>query len=321
MPGHVYHPGVFGVPAMVGRGRIKRSKASNCRLLSVYDVPKVAQVGVVVQEAQGGPSRPPSAAPPLPTCASHPGTARRQEPCRWRPAVGCCRCRFHAAPGAPWQAGRCEDGRYIVGGERIGLAAAPARRLSVDALQNAAHAIMAGRIGGAGVDMAGADRGADGAHGGRGGALVDPLGKVGGDGERIGGQGGVSVQRRPFGPPAPSRPILRASVGGAAIEQRPIDARPVGCAQFDRQGNGERCGCGSPSRQPAEYDLPAVSLGMDRPLRVGAVSDTSTPGCCSRRPRAAAKLPVVRGAVGAGQARTPRRRTLVRVAHRRGPGR
>ena len=124
----------------------------------------------------------------------------------------------------------------IVGGERIGLAAAPARRLASEALQHATDAIMAGRIVGAGVDVAGADRGADGADGGRGGALVDPLGKVGGDGERIGGQGGVSVQRRPFGPPAPSRPILRASVGGAAVAECLIDARPVGCAQFDRPG-------------------------------------------------------------------------------------
>ena len=80
----------------------------------------------------------------------------------------------------------------IVGGERIGLAAAPARRLAGEALQNAAHAIMAGRIVGAGVNVAGADRGADGAHGGRGGAVGNPLGKVGGDCQRIGGQGGVS---------------------------------------------------------------------------------------------------------------------------------
>ena len=100
---------------------------------------------------------------------------------------------------------------------------------------------MAGRIVGAGVNVAGADRGADGAHGGRGGAIGNPLGKVGGDCQRIGGQGGVSVQRRPFGPPAPCRPILRPRVRGAAIEQRLIDARPVGCAQFDRQGDGERC--------------------------------------------------------------------------------
>ena len=119
-----------------------------------------------------------------------------------RSAAG--RFRFHAAPGAPGQAGRCEDGRYIVGGERIGLAPAPARRLASEALQNAAHAIMAGRIGGAGVDVAGADRGADRAHGGSGAAIGNPLGKVGGDCQRIGGQGGVSVQRRPFRPgPAP----------------------------------------------------------------------------------------------------------------------
>ena len=43
--------------------------------------------------------------------------------------------------------------------------------------------------------------------------------------------------------PRHARPILRARVRGAAIEQRLIDARPVGCAQFDRQGNGERSGC------------------------------------------------------------------------------
>ena len=66
--------------------------------------------------------------------------------------------------------------------------------------------------------------------------------QVGGDGQRIGGQGGVSVQRRPFRPPAPRRPILRASVGGAAVAECRIDARPVGCAQFDRQGGGERSG-------------------------------------------------------------------------------
>ena len=88
--------------------------------------------------------------------------------------VGCCRFRFHAAPGAPGQAGRCEDGGAIVGGERIGLAAAPARRLASEPLQNAADAIMAGRIVGAGVDVAGADRGADRAHGGRGGAIGNP---------------------------------------------------------------------------------------------------------------------------------------------------
>ena len=99
---------------------------------------------------------------------------------------------------------------------------------------------MAGRIVGAGVDVAGADRGADRAHGGRGGAIGNPLGKVGGDGQRIGWQGGVSVQRRPFGPPAPCRPVLRARVRGATIAECRIDARPVGCAQFDRQGGGER---------------------------------------------------------------------------------
>ena len=102
--------------------------------------------------------------------------------------VGCVRFRFHAAPGAPGDAGRCEDGGAIVGGERIGLAAAPARRLAGEALQNAADAIMAGWIIGAGVNVAGADRGADRAHGGRGGAIGNPLGKVGGDGERIGWQ-------------------------------------------------------------------------------------------------------------------------------------
>ena len=52
----------------------------------------------------------------------------------------------------------------------------------------------------------------------------------------------MSVQRRPFRPPAPRRPILRASVGGAAVAECRIDARPVGCAQFDRQGYGERSG-------------------------------------------------------------------------------
>ena len=85
-----------------------------------------------------------------------------------------------------------------VSGERIGLAPAAARRLAGEALQNAAHASMAGLIIGAGVNVAGADRGADGAHGGRGGAIGNPLGKVGGDGERIRWQGGVHVQRRPF---------------------------------------------------------------------------------------------------------------------------
>ena len=100
---------------------------------------------------------------------------------------------------------------------------------------------MAGRIGGAGVDVAGADRGADGAHGGRGGAPVDPLGKVGGDGERIGWQRPVAGECGPFRPPAPCAPVLRPRVGGAAIAERLIDARPVGCAQFDRQGGDERC--------------------------------------------------------------------------------
>ena len=57
-------------------------------------------------------------------------------------------------------------------------------------------------------------------HGGRaGGAGGNPLGKVGGDCQRIGGQGGVHVQRRPFRPPAPCRPIAQwltmpASPGG-----------------------------------------------------------------------------------------------------------
>ena len=83
--------------------------------------------------------------------------------------------------------------------------------------------------------------------------LGGSLGEVGGDCQRIGGQGGVSVQRRPFGPPAPCRPILRASVGGAAVAECPIDARPVGCAQFDRQGNGERCHGVDAGSCPASY--------------------------------------------------------------------
>ena len=45
MPSYVDNPGGLGVRAMAGRGRIERSKASNCCLLAVYDVPKVAQVG------------------------------------------------------------------------------------------------------------------------------------------------------------------------------------------------------------------------------------------------------------------------------------
>ena len=94
---------------------------------------------------------------------------------------------------------------HIVGGERIGLAPAPARRLAGEALQNAADAIMAGRIVGAGVNVAGADRGADRAHGGRGGAIGNPLGKVGGDGERIGWQRLVAGECGPFRPPAPCR--------------------------------------------------------------------------------------------------------------------
>ena len=57
--------------------------------------------------------------------------------------------RFHAAPGAPGDAGRCHDRCHVVSGERIGLAAAPARRLAGEALQNAADAIMTGRIVGA----------------------------------------------------------------------------------------------------------------------------------------------------------------------------
>ena len=113
--------------------------------------------------------------------------------------------------------------------------------------------VMAGRIVGAGVDVAGADRGADGAHGGRGGALVDPLGKVGGDGERIGWQRLVAGECGPFGPPAPRRPILRPRVAGAAIAECLIDARPVGCAQFDRQGGGERSGGVDAGSCPAPY--------------------------------------------------------------------
>ena len=112
---------------------------------------------------------------------------------------------------------------------------------------------MAGRIVGAGVDMAGADRGADGADGGRGGALVDPLGKVGGDGERIGWQRLVAGECGPFRPPAPCRPILRPRVAGATIAECLVDARPVGCAQFDRQGDGERSGGADAGSCPAPY--------------------------------------------------------------------
>ena len=57
---------------------------------------------------------------------------------------------------------------------------------------------MAGWIIGAGVNVAGADRGADRAHGGRGGAIGNPLGKVGGDGERIGWQRLVTGECGPF---------------------------------------------------------------------------------------------------------------------------
>ena len=53
---------------------------------------------------------------------------------------------------------------------------------------------MAGRIVGAGVDVAGADR----AHGGSGGAIGNPLGKVGDDGERIGWQRLVAGECGPF---------------------------------------------------------------------------------------------------------------------------
>ena len=48
---------------------------------------------------------------------------------------------------------------------------------------------------------------------------------------------------------------------------------------------------------------------LRRAQRAGAASDTSTPKCCSRRPRAAAKLPVVRGAVGADKLEHHGRRT------------
>ena len=78
------------------------------------------------------------------------------------------RFRFHAAPGAPGDAGRCHDRCHVVSGERIGLAPAPPRRLAGEALQNAADAIITGRIGGARVDVAGADR----AHGGSGGCAM-----------------------------------------------------------------------------------------------------------------------------------------------------
>ena len=88
---------------------------------------------------------------------------------------------------------------------------------------------MAGRIVGAGVDVSGADRGADRAHGGRGGAIGNPLGKVGGDGERIGWQRLVAGECGPFSPPAPCAPVLRPRVAGAAIAECRIDARPVGC--------------------------------------------------------------------------------------------
>ena len=82
---------------------------------------------------------------------------------------------------------------------------------------------MAGRIVGAGVNVAGADRGADRAHGGRGGALGGSVGEVGGDCQRIGGQGGVRDRehdRQGRGEPvAPSgRGLLRdrSVPGGAA---------------------------------------------------------------------------------------------------------
>ena len=40
---------------------------------------------------------------------------------------------------------------------------------------------------------------------------------------------------------APRRSVLRPRVAGATIAECRIDARPVGCAQFDRQGGDERC--------------------------------------------------------------------------------
>ena len=36
-------------------------------------------------------------------------------------------------------------------------------------------------------------------------------------------------------------------------EHLPLVTRPVGCAQFDRQGNGERCGCVDAGCCPAPY--------------------------------------------------------------------
>ena len=37
-------------------------------------------------------------------------------------------------------------------------------------------------------------------------------------------------------------PCSTRRVGGAAVAECLVDARPVGCAQFDRQGGGERSG-------------------------------------------------------------------------------
>ena len=104
---------------------------------------------------------------------------------------------------------------------------------------------MAGRIVGAGVDVAGADRGADRAHGGRGGAIGNPLGEVGGDCQRIGGQGGVHVQRRPFRPPAPCRSVLIARA-----PSRSACAAPHGVTHARPASDGTVSGRRSTRRRP-----------------------------------------------------------------------
>ena len=103
------------------------------------------------------PAHPTEQAPPAPL-GDRSAPSRRAAVRRFLarpPSEGAAASDSHAAPGAPGDAGRCHDRCHVVSGERIGLAPAPPRRLAGEALQNAADAIITGRIGGARVDVAG----------------------------------------------------------------------------------------------------------------------------------------------------------------------
>ena len=83
-------------------------------------------------------------------------------------------------------------------------------------------------IGGALVAVRGTDGCASRADGGGRGALLGALGKVGGEGRRIGGHHLMAVLGAPCAPRAPRGAVLRASVHGAGIAERLVDARLVG---------------------------------------------------------------------------------------------